>query len=86
MLPIRVRDVIIAMNEPTIHELARQIAVLEERMKTHQAEYTSAIDRLRADMAVRDAEYSKRENRIILTILGGIGLATTILGLLIAAN
>ena len=75
-----------AMNEPTIHELARQIVVLEERMNTHQTECTSAFDRLRADMAVRDAEYSKRENRIILTTLGAIGLATTILGLLITAN
>ena len=43
---------------PDNHELAQQVAVLEERMKTMQAEYESALDRnnaafdrLRADMA-----------------------------------
>ena len=36
---------------PENHEFARKIAVLEERMKTLKAEYESALDRLRADMA-----------------------------------
>ena len=51
------------MKEPTIqelawqiHESAGQIKVLEERMNTRQAEYESAIDRLRADMAARDRD------------------------------
>ena len=40
------------MSEPpSVHDLARQLAVLEERMKTNQAEYESALERLRADMA-----------------------------------
>lgn len=36
---------------PDHHELSRQFAVLEERMKATKAEYESALDRLRADMA-----------------------------------
>lgn len=36
---------------PDNHELAKQLVVLEERMKTAKAEYESALDRLRADMA-----------------------------------
>ena len=36
---------------PDNHDFARNIAVLEERMKTMKAEYESALDRLRADMA-----------------------------------
>jgi len=55
---------------------------------TKQAEYATAaerltgetrsvIDRLRTDMA-------RRENRLLLTILGGIAVATTVLGVLIA--
>ena len=40
------------MSEPlSVQDLARQLAVLEERMKTNQAEYESALERLRADMA-----------------------------------
>jgi len=90
------------MAEPTNHELAREIAVLEERMNTKHAEYAtaaerltgetrSAIDRLRTDMAQRDVnmaqrdvEAGKRENRLMLVILGGIAVATAVLGVLIA--
>ncbi len=43
-------------GEPDINDLARQVAVLEERMKTRQAEYESALDRFRADMAQRDKD------------------------------
>ncbi|MCY4149667.1 MAG: hypothetical protein OXF73_10055 [Gammaproteobacteria bacterium] len=52
------------------HELSERISVLEEKMNT-------SYERLRADMA-------KRENRLIITILGGLAVATTVLGLLIA--
>ncbi len=50
-------------DEPHIHDLARQIARLEgqleaqeERMKTMTAENEGALDRLRSDMAKRDAD------------------------------
>lgn len=36
---------------PNNHELARRSPVLDEQMKTVKAEYESALDRLRADMA-----------------------------------
>ncbi len=49
-------------DAPDSHELARQFAVLEERMNTMQAEVkasleasNAAFERLRADMAERDA-------------------------------
>ena len=67
-----------------------KLAVLEERMNTMQAQYESALDRLRADIArqgesiaQRDAETARRELRITLTVLGAVGLATAILGFLI---
>jgi len=61
-------------------------------------ETRSAIDRLRTDMAdlktdmaqrdvnmaQRDVEAGKRENRLMLVILGGIAVATAVLGALIA--
>ena len=65
------------MTEPTNHELSERIAVLEERMNT-------SYERLRADMARRDVEAGKRENRLLLAILGGLAVATAILGVLIA--
>ena len=40
------------MTEPNIHDLARQVAVLEERMNT-------SYERLRADMAKRDRENTR---------------------------
>lgn len=88
-------------DEPDNHELARQIAVLEERMNTHQAEHESALDRLRADiradmgrlsegMARRDTEAAKRETRLIVTIAGlmiGIsGLAVAFLAFLVGLS
>jgi len=64
-------------------------------MNTKHAEYAttaerltgetrSAINRLQTDMARRDVEAGKRENRLMLVILGGIAVATAVLGVLIA--
>ncbi len=83
------------MTELAPAELEHKIGLLERDMNTKQAEYAtaaerltgetrSAIDRLRTDMAKRDVEAGKRENRQLLAILGGIAVATTILGVLIA--
>ena len=44
----------------------------------------TSYERLRADMAKYDVEAGKRENRLLLSILGGLAVATTILGVLIA--
>ncbi len=41
---------------PDNHELARQLAVLEERMNTHQADYRAALERMERRMADRDAK------------------------------
>ena len=51
---------------PDTHGLAWQLAVLEERMKTMQAEYRTDIARLAEDMA-------KRETRMLLFIAAIIG-------------
>lgn len=61
------------MTAPDNHELARQIAVLEERMKTHQAEY-------KTDIAQLDSRMAKRDTWLILT---GVVLTLSILGLLL---
>ena len=47
------------MAEPTNQELAMQVARLEERMNTHQAEYVSYLEKFRADMAKRDKENTR---------------------------
>ena len=46
---------------PDIDQLARQLAVLEERMNTHQATYETALERLERRLAERDAEAAKRD-------------------------
>lgn len=82
------------MADPSINDLARELAALGERMNTKQAEYKtdiatlagateSGMERLRADMARRDADASKRETRIVLAVFAIVALATAILGFLI---
>ena len=53
---------------PDNHELARQAAILEEKMRTMQADLSSTLERFRADMSKRDgalerfrADMSKRD-------------------------
>ena len=64
------------MSDPSTVELAAKLAVLEERMKTMQAEYKTDIARLAEDNA-------KRETRLIVTIAGLLVVAVAVLGLLI---
>ncbi|MCY4167735.1 MAG: hypothetical protein OXE82_05595 [Rhodobacter sp.] len=70
-------------DAPDIHELARQVAVLEERMKTMHAEYEGALDRLRADMERRDADAAKRDKDNLRWQIGLWIAAVVILGVLI---
>ena len=72
------------MAEPTNHELSERIAVLEERMKTLQSDLQGTLERFRADMADWKTDMAKRENRLLIAILGGIAVATAVLGVLIA--
>ncbi len=76
------------------HELARKLAVLEERMNTHQAAYETALERIErrmverdaerdAEAARRDVEAARRETRLILAIGGMIAIAAAVLGALI---
>ena len=72
------------MTNPTNHDLAVQVAKLEERMNTRQAEYEGALDRFRADMdrfradmdrfradmADHRADLASRETRITKDIRG----------------
>ncbi len=48
-------------DAPDIQPLSERIAVLEERMETRQAEYESALDRLRADMAAHREDAARRD-------------------------
>ena len=75
----------IARLAETLATQSERISVLEERMNTKQAEYESALDRLRADMASRGEEASKRDKQQFLATAALIALATTVLGLMIAA-
>ncbi len=83
------------MEESTSHELAKDIAelkkqhaVLEERMNTSyerlRADMTRRDTDMKTDMARRDIEAGKRENRSLIAILGEVAVATAILGALIA--
>ncbi len=78
------------MTETSIQELPQQVAVLEERMNTKQAEYKTdigklsgeyktAIERLRTDMAIRDKQ-------LLLAIFGMLALAVAFLGFMIGLD
>ena len=66
-------------GQPSTEELA----VLEERMNSHQAEYRTDIARLAEDMVKRVAEAAKRETRMLLAVAGLISFGVVILGILI---
>ena len=57
-------------------------------MNTRQAEYESALDRLRADMASQREDLAFRETRIIKDIRGefrgGLMVAVAVIGLVVA--
>ena len=53
---------------PDIHQLARQVAVLEERMKTMQADLSAALERNNAAFERLRADMANRETRIERTI------------------
>ncbi len=79
------------MAEPTNHELSERIAVLEERMKTLQSDLQGTLERFRTDMAdwktdMADwkTDMARRENRLLLAIVIVVGVATAVLGALIA--
>ncbi len=61
------------MSEPTIHDLDKKHAILEERMNTKQSEYKTDISNLRTDMARRDT----------WLIITGVTLSLAFIGLLI---
>lgn len=78
------------MTETSIQELPQQVAVLEERMNTKQAEYKTdigklsgeyktAIERLRTNMAIRDKQ-------LLLAIFGMLALAVAFLGFMIGLD
>ncbi|MBC6438598.1 MAG: hypothetical protein GDA52_10830 [Rhodobacteraceae bacterium] len=45
------------MSMPDNHSIARQLAVLEERMNTHQADYRTGWEAIRANMAEHQRDY-----------------------------
>jgi len=68
-----------------IHGLARQLAVLEERMETMSERYDKGWALLREDIAKRDAEAARRETRLILAMAGMIAAGVALIALLLAA-
>ena len=65
------------LNEQN-HELSERIAVLEQKMETHKQEYKTDIAML--------AEKMDRRDNMLLAVLGGLAVATAVLGLLINAQ
>ena len=65
--------------------LAVQLARLEERMETRQAEYKTEIGQMQADLASRidglATENAKRETRLVVTFAGLLAVAVAFLSL-----
>jgi len=61
-------------DAPDIHEIARQVAVLKERMTTSQATYETALERRNAAFERPRADMAARETRMIVTV------AATVIG------
>ena len=70
-------------GQPSTEDLARQLAVLEERMKTMQAEYESALDRFRADMAAHREDSARRDKDNLRWQIGLWVATVVILGIIV---
>lgn len=68
---------------PDHHELARQFAVLEERMNTMQADLSATLERFRADMAKRETDWAKRDKDNLRWQVGLWIAAVVIIGILV---
>ncbi len=75
-----------AESESALDRLRADMAGWKTDMAQREIEAGKRENRLRADMAQRDIEAGKRENRLLLAILGGLAVATAVLGLLITAQ
>lgn len=58
-------------------DVARNVAVLEERMKTMQAEY-------KTDIAMLAKQMAENQTRLLLAIAAMIAVGVTILGLVLS--
>ena len=72
--------------------MAAKLAVLEERMSTHKAEYDSALDRfsadmanLRAEMEKWDARHARREVQNTRWVIGPVIAAVVVIVAIIRA-
>ncbi len=77
-------------DAPDNHELARQVAVLEERMNTMQADLSATLERFEANGERRNAEIQKQlataTERMATTrwwqtavLLGGMGIVAAVI-------
>ena len=64
------------MSEST-DDVSRKVAVLEERMKTMQAEY-------KTDIAMLAKQMAENQTRLLLAIAAMIAVGVTILGLVLS--
>ncbi len=75
--------------EPDIHDLARQVAVMEQSMETMQANLTATLEGFRTDqaklretMAQRDVEAARRDKDNLRWIVGLFIVAIVIIPVL----
>ncbi len=79
------------MENRQYHELDKRIDVLEEHMKTRQAESESALERLcadmerwRTDMERLRTDMARRDYTMILAIIGIVAAGFTVFGFVTA--
>ncbi len=70
-------------SAPDIHVLAKEMAVMEQRMETLKAEQEGALDRLRADMANWKTDMAQRDKDNLRWSIGLWVAAVVIIGVLI---
>ena len=68
-------------DAPDIHALSERVAVLEERMNTHQASYETALERMERRAEARDKASLWR---LIVLLAIGFGVSTTVLGFILS--
>ncbi len=78
-------------SDPDMHELARDVAIMEQSMATMRAEnetlradLTATLAGMRTDMATHREDAAKRETRLVFYMVAIVGIGLTIFGFITA--
>ena len=73
-------------KEPDNRELAQQVELLKKDYEIMKTDIQATLETMRADNAILREDFAKRETRLILTIVGLLIAAISIMGFVLTTT